>query len=282
MKLQVRNIEGLSAGEIDVRDDVCGVPEKSNLVHQVMVAHLANKRQGTAKTKNRSEVSGGGAKPRPQKHTGRSRQGTIRSPIWVGGGRAFGPTPRSYRQRTPKKMRRLATLSVLSNKAREGRLVVLDNLDIADGKTKSMKAVIDALNIGGSVLVVTDGVNTNVIQASKNIQAVKTLPAKVLNTLDLLGKANLVMTTGAVRKVEETWGGVYKSETMEPNVPKGNVAEDEIQLGEEGGDEHVGGFDISDQELIIVVAEEIDPPTGNSGEATSKSEADGESEKDSE
>ena len=282
MKLQVRNIEGLSAGEIDVRDDVFGVPEKSNLVHQVMVAHLANKRQGTAKTKNRSEVSGGGAKPRPQKHTGRSRQGTIRSPIWVGGGRAFGPTPRSYRQRTPKKMRRLATLSVLSNKAREGRLVVLDNLDIADGKTKSMKAVIDALNIGGSVLVVTDGVNTNVIQASKNIQAVKTLPAKVLNTLDLLGKANLVMTTGAVRKVEETWGGVYKSETMEPNVPKGNVAEDEIQLGEEGGDEHVGGFDISDQELIIVVAEEIDPPTGNSGEATSKSEADGESEKDSE
>lgn len=276
MKLQVRNIKGLSAGEIDVRDDVFGVPEKSNLVHQVMVAHLANKRQGTAKTKNRSEVSGGGAKPRPQKHTGRSRQGTIRSPIWVGGGRAFGPTPRSYRQRTPKKMRRLATLSVLSNKAREGRLVVLDNLDIADGKTKSMKAVIDALNIGGSILVVTDGVNTNVIQASKNIQAVKTLPAKVLNTLDLLGKANLVMTTGAVRKVEETWGGVYKSETMEPNVPKGNVAEDEIELGEEGGDEHVGRFEISDQALIIVVAEEIDPPTGNSGEATSKSEKDSE------
>ena len=270
MKLQVRNIEGLPAGEMDVRDDVFGVPEKTDLVHQVMVAHLANKRQGTVKTKNRSEVSGGGAKPRPQKHTGRSRQGTIRSPIWVGGGRAFGPTPRSYRQRTPKKMRRLATLSVLSNKAREGRLVVLDNLDIADGKTKSMKAVIDALDIGGSVLVVTDGVNSNIIQASKNIRSIKTLPAKVLNTLDLLSKSNLVMTTDAVRRVEDTWGGLYRSELRQPDLSEENVDEDEPVPTGERSDEHIGVFELSDQELIQVVAAEIEPPTENLGGDISK------------
>ena len=95
MKLNIRNKEGNESGQIDVRDDVFAVPQNSDLVHQVMVGHLANKRQGTAKTKTRSEVSGGGAKPRPQKHTGSSRQGSTRSPIWVGGGRAFGPSPRS-------------------------------------------------------------------------------------------------------------------------------------------------------------------------------------------
>ena len=128
MKLQIKNKAGSPAGEIDVRPDVFAVPEKMSLVHQVTVAHLANQRQGTAKTKNRSEVSGGGAKPRPQKGSGGSRQGSIRSPLWVGGGRAFGPTPRSYRQNTPKKMRRIAILSALSSKYRDGNLIVLDDI----------------------------------------------------------------------------------------------------------------------------------------------------------
>ena len=163
MIVNVINQNGVDAGEIDVRDDIFGVPEKSALVHQVMVGQLANKRQGTAKTKNRSEVSGGGAKPRPQKHSGRSRQGSIRSPIWVGGGRAFGPTPRSYRQNTPKKMRRIAMLSVLSDKLRNGSLVIVDELNLENGKTKEMAAVLSSIGIEGSTLVVDDNSNEKVI-----------------------------------------------------------------------------------------------------------------------
>jgi large subunit ribosomal protein L4 len=213
VKLNIRNKEGNESGQIDVRDDVFAVPQNLDLVHQVMVGHLANKRQGTAKTKNRSEVSGGGAKPRPQKHTGSSRQGSTRSPIWVGGGRAFGPSPRSYRKSTPKKMRRLAMLSVLSDKVRRGSLVVLDNLDIADARTKSVKTVLDSLGMEKSTLIVTNGSNQNVIRSSRNLDKVKTLPVKVINTLDLMNNFNVVITEEAVRQVEAIWGGVYKGET---------------------------------------------------------------------
>ena len=215
MKLEIKNKLGESAGEIDVRPDVFAVPEKMSLVHQVTTAHLANKRQGTAKTKTRAEVSGGGAKPRPQKHTGGSRQGSIRSPLWVGGGRAFGPTPRSYRQSTPKKMRRIAILSALSSKYRDGNLVVLNDLDISSGKTKEMASVLDSLNITKSVLVVTDVPNENVITASRNLNKVKTLPAHVINTLDLVNKSTVVMTVDAVRKIEDLWGGVYTKDVEE-------------------------------------------------------------------
>ncbi len=218
MKLNVRNINGGPAGEIDVRNDVFGVPENPALLHQVMVAHLANKRQGTVKTKTRSEVSGGGAKPRPQKHTGRARAGSIRSPIWVGGGRAFGPSPRNYKQRTPKKMRRLAIVSVLSDKARQGSLVILDNLDLTDSKTRSIKSMLKALEINNSTLIVTDGPNAKVIRAARNLKKVKTLPAQVLNTIDLLNKSHLVITTEAVKKVEENWGGVYKGGVVDSEI----------------------------------------------------------------
>ena len=265
MKLQVKNIKGGSSGEIDVRDDVFGVPEKAALVHQVVVGHLANRRQGTAKTKTRSEVSGGGAKPRPQKHSGRSRQGSIRSPIWVGGGRAFGPTPRSYRKRTPKKMRRIAILSVLSDKVRQGTLVVVDNLDIEDSKTKSMKTVLEALQTTGSALVVTNGRNDNVVRASGNLQRVKTLPANVLNTLDLINNSSIVMTVDAVRKVEETWGGVYKGERVSDLVAKVPVAADDstddssIGLSGEDVEEVERSIKVlSDRELLKELVEEID------------------------
>ena len=265
MKLQVKDIKGGSSGEIDVRDDVFDVPEKAALVHQVVVGHLANRRQGTAKTKTRSEVSGGGAKPRPQKHSGRSRQGSIRSPIWVGGGRAFGPTPRSYRKRTPKKMRRLAILSVLSDKVRQGTLVVVDNLDIEDSKTKSMKTVLEALQTTGSALVVTNGRNDNVVRASGNLQRVKTLPANVLNTLDLINNSSIVMTVDAVRKVEETWGGVYKGERVSDLVAKVPVAADDstddssIGLSGEDVEEVERSIKVlSDRELLKELVEEID------------------------
>ena len=204
----------MDAGEIDVRDDIFGVPEKSALVHQVMVGQLANKRQGTAKTKNRSEVSGGGAKPRPQKHSGRSRQGSIRSPIWVGGGRAFGPTPRSYRQNTPKKMRRIAMLSVLSDKLRNGSLVIVDELNLENGKTKEMAAVLSSIGIEGSCLVVDDNSNEKVIKGSRNIPRVKTLPAGLINALDLINRKRVLLTIPAVRKIEEIWSGVYRGQTV--------------------------------------------------------------------
>jgi large subunit ribosomal protein L4 len=212
--VNVINQNGVDAGEIDVRDDIFGVPEKSALVHQVMVGQLANKRQGTAKTKNRSEVSGGGAKPRPQKHSGRSRQGSIRSPIWVGGGRAFGPTPRSYRQNTPKKMRRIAMLSVLSDKLRNGSLVIVDELNLENGKTKEMAAVLSSIGIEGSCLVVDDNSNEKVIKGSRNIPRVKTLPAGLINALDLINKKRVLLTIPAVRKIEEIWSGVYRGQTV--------------------------------------------------------------------
>ena len=214
MIVNVINQNGVDAGEIDVRDDIFGVPEKSALVHQVMVGQLANKRQGTAKTKNRSEVSGGGAKPRPQKHSGRSRQGSIRSPIWVGGGRAFGPTPRSYRQNTPKKMRRIAMLSVLSDKLRNGSLVIVDELNLENGKTKEMAAVLNSIGIEGSCLVVDDNSNEKVIKGSRNIPRVKTLPAGLINALDLINKKCVLLTIPAVRKIEEIWSGVYRGQTV--------------------------------------------------------------------
>ena len=212
MKLEIKNTQGENAGDLDVREDVFNVPIKPALVHQVMVGQLANKRQGTAKTKTRSEVSGGGAKPRPQKHTGSSRQGATRSPIWVGGGRAFGPTPRSYRKRTPKKMRRLALLSVLSDKARQSNVLLLDSLELKEGKTKEIVSILSALNVSGSALIVTDGTNKKLVQSAGNVGGVRTLPVQVLNTLDLLNRKQLIITVDAVKRIEEIWGGIYKGD----------------------------------------------------------------------
>ena len=212
MKLEIKNTQGENAGDLDVREDVFNVPIKPALVHQVMVGQLANKRQGSAKTKTRSEVSGGGAKPRPQKHTGSSRQGSTRSPIWVGGGRAFGPTPRSYRKRTPKKMRRLALLSVLSDKARQSNVLLLDSLELKEGKTKEIVSILSALNVSGSALIVTDGTNKKLVQSAGNVGGVRTLPVQVLNTLDLLNRKQLIITVDAVKRIEEIWGGIYKGD----------------------------------------------------------------------
>ena len=228
MKLQIKNIQGENAGDLEVRDDVFGVPVKSALVHQVMVGQLANKRQGTAKTKTRSEVSGGGAKPRPQKGTGSSRQGSTSSPVWVGGGRAFGPSPRSYRKRTPKKMRRLALLSVLSDKARHSDLLLLDSLELKEGKTKEIVSILSDLNISKSALIVTDGPNKKLVQSAGNVGGVRTLPVQVLNTLELLNKKQLIITVDAVKRIEELWGGVYKGES-----PSSDSLDEEIDVEKE-------------------------------------------------
>ena len=257
MKLQIKNIQGENTGDMEVRDDVFGVPVKSALVHQVMIGQLANKRQGTAKTKTRSEVSGGGAKPRPQKHTGSSRQGTIRSPVWVGGGRAFGPSPRSYRKRTPKKMRRLALLSVLSDKARHSDLLLLDSLELKEGKTKEIVSILSALNISNSALIVTDGPNKKLVQSAGNVGGVRTLPVQVLNTLDLLNKKQLIITVDAVKRIEELWGGVYRGEnsSSDPSGEEIDVEKEEVhakpQIVEDSVDEVVV------EEVNITAVEEL-------------------------
>lgn len=207
MKLQVKNMSGEDAGEIEVLDEVFGASPNAALIHQVVVGALANRRQGTAKTKTRAEVSGGGAKPRPQKHTGRARAGSIRSPIWRGGGVAFGPSPRSYRHRTPKRMRRGALLGALSGKAAEGGLVVIDEFAPPRPKTKEVVRALAALGVGSSALLVADGAAPEALRAARNIPKLKTAPSHTLNALDLLNHRTVVMTVQAVRGVESVWGG---------------------------------------------------------------------------
>ena len=209
MKLPLTNTRGDAVGDIDVRDDVFGRPMREAVIHQVMVGQLANRRQGTAKTKTRAQVSGGGAKPRPQKSTGRARQGSIRSPQWKGGGVVFGPTPRSYRHRTTKRMRRLSLVTTLSGAVREGRLLVLDEIALAQPRTSEMVQVLKSLNVGASVLLVADGAAPEVIRCARNIPRVRMMPSKSLNTLDLLSYRTIVMTVDAVRNAEALWGGRF-------------------------------------------------------------------------
>ena len=200
MKLTLHNTKGTVVGSVDVSDRVFGAPMNTALVHQVMVGQLANARQGTAKVKTRSQVSGGGAKPRPQKYTGRARQGSIRSPQWRGGGVVFGPAPRSYRQNTPVRMRRKAMLAVLSDKARQDELVVVDELAPDAPKTREMGKTLAALGVKTSALVVADGADEATLRAARNVPRVKLLPASLLNTRDLLNNRRVIMTLDAVRK----------------------------------------------------------------------------------
>lgn len=205
MDIEVHNIKGEPIDEVEIRDDVFGVPMNMVLVHQVVVGQLANARQGTSQTKTRSDVSGGGRKPRPQKHTGQARQGSIRSPLWKGGGVAFGPSPRSYRQRTPKKMRRAAIRMALSDKAREGNLIVLQDIILESPKTKEFVAMIRALAGKRSVLLVGDGAEPEMLRAGRNVPEVDMLPADLLNTVDVLNHRTLIMTLDAVRRAEALW-----------------------------------------------------------------------------
>ena len=222
MQLQIKNLRGDVVGKVQVSDDVFAAPARSALVHQVMVGQMANRRQGTSSTKNRSAASGGGAKPRPQKGTGRARAGSIRAPHFKGGGVAFGPSPRSYRQRTPKKMKRLALIATLSDKARENRLVVLENLDLDPPKTKEMVKALRAVDASTSVLLVADGADEAVLRSARNIPRLKMIPAALLNTLDLVNHAKLVMTVDAVRKAEELWAGRFERR----KIPGPDASED--------------------------------------------------------
>ncbi len=224
MKLELRNVRGSVLDSVDALDDVFAAPMNAVLLHQVIVGQLANKRQGTAKVKTRSEVSGGGAKPRPQKYTGRARQGSIRSPQWRGGGVVFGPTPRSYRQRTPKRMKREAIKIALSDKARARNLIVVDELRLDAAKTKSMAQMLQVLKVESSALLVCDAPNDAVQRAARNIPKVRTLPVALLNALDLLNANKVVMTLDAVRKAESIWGGDFVRRKQSDAVAATSVA----------------------------------------------------------
>jgi large subunit ribosomal protein L4 len=206
VKVQVYNLKGQATKQIDIRDDVFAVSFNEAVVHQALVRQLANKRLGTADTKKRGEVVGSGKKLHAQKHTGRARRGDSRSPMLKGGGVAFGPHPRSYRQDMPKKMRRLALKCVLSGKASSGELKIVDKLEVDGLKTRAVLDMLIALGIGDSVIIATAEVQADLVISARNLTGVKTMPASLLSVGELLSYKGILMDVDAVRKVEQIWG----------------------------------------------------------------------------
>jgi large subunit ribosomal protein L4 len=206
MEVLVRNTQGETVGEVELRDEIFGLEPNVPVMHQALVRQLANARLGTHKTKKRKEVRGGGRKPWRQKGTGRSRQGSIRAPQWRGGGVVFGPQPRSYSQKMPRKMRHLAYRSALSVKAQEGQIVVLDDLQIKAPKTQEILAVLDRLEVDSSALILLPERNESIEKSARNIHDVKTLRASYLNVRDLLNYDYLLMPLGALEIIEGILG----------------------------------------------------------------------------
>jgi large subunit ribosomal protein L4 len=204
-KVAVYNISGAQVGEVELSESVFGIEPNTHVLHEAVVMQQASLRQGTHKVKTRAEVRGGGRKPWKQKGTGRARQGSIRSPQWKGGGIVFGPTPRSYGYKLPKKVRRLAIKSALSSKVLDNDIIVLDQLSLAQPKTKEFAAILKNLNVDRKALVVTTAFDENVALSTRNIPGVKFLSAEGLNVLDVLVYDKLIITKEAVSKVEEVF-----------------------------------------------------------------------------
>jgi len=200
------NTAGQQTGEIELKDSIFGVEVNEAVLHQAVVLQLANQRLGTHKTKTRAEVRGGGRKPWKQKGTGRARSGSIRSPLWVGGGTVFGPQPRSYKKTLPRKVRRLALKSALSSKVENGNLIVLEGLQMAAPKTKEMATVLKNLNFADTkTLIVAGEEDANVVKSTDNIPGVKTVTTTGLNVYDILHYTKLVLLKDVVGTVEEVW-----------------------------------------------------------------------------
>jgi large subunit ribosomal protein L4 len=203
MELDVIDQQGMPVEKVTVSDRTFGAEVKSHLFHQVVRMQLANRRRGTASTKTRGEVSGGGRKPWRQKGTGRARQGSIRSPLWRGGGIALGPKPRDYAYWLPKKVRRAALCSALSLKVREGLLKVVDRLELPEPKTKRMVRLLKDLGVERRVLIFLAGDNVNVQLAARNLPDVKVLSVEGVNTYDLLYYEHIVCPKDALAKLQE-------------------------------------------------------------------------------
>ena len=200
----VYNMQGETVGTMELNDAVFGVKVNEHVVHEAVVAQLANKRQGTQSAKTRSEVSGGGKKPWRQKGTGHARQGSTRAPQWTGGGVVFAPKPRDYSIRLNKKERRLALKSVLTSKVQDSKFFVLDEFILDEIKTKKVKAVLDALKVEKAIIVLP-GMDEKIIASAKNIPGVITAQVNTINTYDILKYDTVVTTKDAVAKIEEVY-----------------------------------------------------------------------------
>ena len=201
----VVNMEGAKVGEIELAESIFGIEPNPAVVHEVVKNHLANCRQGTQSSLTRAEVSGGGIKPWRQKGTGRARQGSTRSPQWTHGGVVFAPKPRSYSYTVNKKVKRLALKSVLSDKAQNGAVIVVDGLDMAEIKTKTFAGFLSTAGVAGKAVVITEGVKANVVKSARNIPGVITTPATVLSVYDIINAKTLVIDKAALAVIEEVY-----------------------------------------------------------------------------
>ncbi|MEN1762163.1 50S ribosomal protein L4 [Anoxynatronum sibiricum] len=201
----VYNVSGEKVSEIQLNDSIFGVEINTHVMHAVVKNQLANKRQGTQSAKTRAEVRGGGRKPWRQKGTGRARHGSSRSPIWVGGGTVFAPKPRDHSYKLPKKVRRLALKSALSSKVLSETLIVLDDLQMTQPKTKEMTNILKNLKVDGKALIVMEQVNDSVIRSARNIPGIQTTLVNTLNVYDILKYDRFIITRNAVEKVEEVY-----------------------------------------------------------------------------
>jgi large subunit ribosomal protein L4 len=203
-KVELLNLKGEKVKDINLNEEIFGITPNNNVLHDAIILSMASLRQGTHKTKNRSEVSGGGRKPWRQKGTGRARQGSIRSVQWVGGGNYGTPVPRDYSKKQNRKERRIALKSALADKANEKAIIVLENLTVETAKTKDMLNILKSLNVADKkVLLVVSEFEDNLVLASRNLQNVVLISAEEINVLDIVGTDVLVITQDALNKVEE-------------------------------------------------------------------------------
>ena len=199
----IYDIANKKVGDLELNESIFGVEINEALLHQAVVMQLASQRLGTHATKTRGLVRGGGRKPWKQKGTGRARSGSTRSPIWVGGGTVFGPAPRSYAFRMPRKQRRLAIMCALSDKVQSGDFVVLDSIDFAAPKTKEMVKMLNDFSVDSKALIITAGEAENVEKSSRNIPGVKAINTNGLNVYDILNHNKLFITKEAITRIEE-------------------------------------------------------------------------------
>ena len=204
-KVDVLNINGQKVDEIELSESIFGIEVSESAVYEVIKNHLANKRQGTQSAKTRAEVRGGGRKPWRQKGTGRARHGSIRSPQWIGGGVVFAPKPRDYSYSIPKKVKRLAMKSVLTSKVNEGKIIVVDAIEMETPKTKDFIKMLSAVNAGKKSLVVIAENSPVVVKSGRNIPGVKVAFANVINVYDIMNHESFIITKDAVKKVEEVY-----------------------------------------------------------------------------
>jgi large subunit ribosomal protein L4 len=204
-KVNVLTMEGKDAGTMELKDEIFGIEPNQNAVLEMVKNHLANKRQGTQSAKTRAEVRGGGKKPFRQKGTGRHRQGSSTDPSQVGGGVVFAPKPRSYRYTVNKKLRRLAMLSMLSSKAQENELIVVDKIEFAEPKTKEMVKMLENIKAEKKALIVTADKDENMIKSAANIPGIRTALVGTMNVYEIINHNSLILTKDAVEKIEEVY-----------------------------------------------------------------------------